>query len=381
MDRNRKSKGLRAIGLDRLPWKKPVPADQEFLESQTVVKRFWPRRRDEPSKVEFWVDEGVVEIRDARLFRVGQEPFCLALVKEMVRPGFAQRVEIRLASATCRIEFEPGEADRDKLATQVAAALKAATLGSIGRPSALPRDQDHLKWVTLTAVASIGGPSIWETLVNADGQVVSRPHLTIPASGISPHSQRPLRTLPRRIRSNPPKARAGNLSIPRRPVEPIALALSSESIFGKNSTTLAISSRANSKRMVNLALAGGSFGMAVAGVVLPGIPALPFVLLTGHYLVRSSPELCRCLANVPLIGSLLQKAEAVGGQGIDRRSLWKMLGLTVAAVTAFLILHPPLPVVILLETGILVYYGLREFRKPARTALPADLGSARVCLA
>src|SRR5262249_48391693 len=41
------------------------------------------------------------------------------------------------------------------------------------------------------------------------------------------------------------------------------------------------------KRILYLALAGGSFGMALVGLVLPGIPTVPFLLATSYYLARS----------------------------------------------------------------------------------------------
>jgi uncharacterized protein len=384
MVRNRRPKGL--IFFDRLPWKKSLPADPEMFPSPTSARRFLPKRRDEQSKVEFWVEEGVVEIRDPRLFRDGQEPFCLALVEETVRPGLAQRVEIRLGSATCRIEFEPGRNDRDELARKVASALKAASLAAKGRSPASGLDHDQARWITLKADASNVGPSIKETLIDGGGHVVCRPRLAINASKISPYSKRPLRNLPRRVRSTPPKARPASLSGRRFLVEPIALAFSSGSIFAKAPRKLVplfltVESEADSERMVNLALAGGSFAMGVAGVILPGIPALPFLLLTGHYLIRSSPELCRRLENIPIIGALLEKAESSGSQTIDIPSLMKILGFTVAVLAAFVILHPPLPVVILLETGIMAYYGLREFRKPLRVALPSNLGATMAIVA
>src|ERR1700722_17648166 len=77
-------------------------------------------RIEDDSKGAFLLDEGVVEIHDPRLFRAGREPFCRALVEEAISPGRARRVEVRLASGSCRMEFEPGRFDRDAMAIQVA---------------------------------------------------------------------------------------------------------------------------------------------------------------------------------------------------------------------------------------------------------------------
>ena len=168
--------------------------------------------------------------------------------------------------------------------------------------------------------------------------------------------------------------------------EPVRLGFSGRSLFPRllpklrDSTSPPVHwSKISSNRLVNLALAGGSFAIAIAGVVLPGIPAVPFLLLTGHYLIRSSPELCQQLEQIPAIGSLIKRVEGMGNLKFDRRSLVKMIGMGVLAVSAFLIFHPPLPVVILLETGIMAYYGLREFQKPATP--PDQVGEGRLCFA
>ncbi len=367
-------KGLKRIGFDRLPWKKSLPTGQRRNPSSPLAGTI-------PSTVEFWVAEGIVELRDPRLFRDGQDRFCLALVEQMVRPGLAQRVEIRRTSATCRIEFEPGEHGRDKLASKVASALKATTLATMTRPTDSSSGDRPTRWMTLNATATRSGPAVWETGIDANGEIIRRPRPAV--LEVKPESMagRPLHSNEKRIRVDPPQSRPTIQSGDQPPIEPIGLAVGPESILGRDSAIIAPPSAAESKRLIHLALAGGSFAMAVAGVILPGIPALPFVLLTGHYLVRSSPKLCRRLEIVPGMGGLLEKARKVGGQSIHRRSLWKMFVLTVAAVAALVILHPPLPVVILLETGLLVYFGLREFCKPAGTALSSHLGSTQSCWA
>ena len=48
-------------------------------------------------------------------------------------------------------------------------------------------------------------------------------------------------------------------------------------------------SRPAPRRLMYLALAGGSFAMTLVGLVVPGIPTVPFLLTTSYYLARSSP--------------------------------------------------------------------------------------------
>ena len=119
----------------------------------------------------------------------------------------------------------------------------------------------------------------------------------------------------------------------------------------------------HSRRLVNLAMAGGSFVLAIGGIILPGIPTLPFVIMTGRYAIRVSPRIERLLKSQPWCANLLAEWEASSGASLDWRSISKMIGLAVLFAAAFLILHPPLPVVLALELGVMAYFSWRELGK------------------
>lgn len=59
------------------------------------------------------------------------------------------------------------------------------------------------------------------------------------------------------------------------------------------------------KRPVYLLLATLFFGFGTAGILLPGLPATPFLLLTSFFLVRSWPRLNERLTRSWLFGPLL----------------------------------------------------------------------------
>jgi uncharacterized membrane protein YbaN (DUF454 family) len=108
-------------------------------------------------------------------------------------------------------------------------------------------------------------------------------------------------------------------------------------------------------------LAGGSLVMAAAGAVLPGIPALPFLILAANRAARLSPELDRWLKNYPWCHALLRRAS--GTRSLvpgDWRSLLKMILITAVAGAAMALVHPPLPVMIGIEIGIIAFACLRE---------------------
>jgi uncharacterized membrane protein YbaN (DUF454 family) len=60
------------------------------------------------------------------------------------------------------------------------------------------------------------------------------------------------------------------------------------------------------KRLAYLGMAAGSFGLSIVGIIVPGIPTVPFVLMTSYYLVQSWPSLNDRLMRSPTFGPMLR---------------------------------------------------------------------------
>jgi uncharacterized protein len=90
------------------------------------------------------------------------------------------------------------------------------------------------------------------------------------------------------------------------------------------------------QRLINLVLAAGSFIMAVVGVIVPGIPTVPFVILTSYFLVRSSPALNDRLLRSRLFGPMLRDWQKYGG--VRREVKWISIGVTLVILVASVIL-------------------------------------------
>jgi uncharacterized membrane protein YbaN (DUF454 family) len=239
---------------------------------------------------------GVIEIHDPRLLRPGHEAFCVALVKAAIARFGALRAEVRIDSATCRLEFEPGRFNRTELARRVSDAVRAATPAV--RDGSASRDGSSSGWTILTGFTSAGQTLLAAT--RGDSTVESR------------SAKRPVATA------------------------------------------------AGSGRVANLVMAGASFALAVGGIILPEIPALPFLIMSARYAVRLCPGFEQRLMRQTWCATWLPKAEDLAGTTLDWRSSLPMIGLSALVALALLIIQPPYPVVIGLELGLMGLFGWHE---------------------
>lgn len=84
------------------------------------------------------------------------------------------------------------------------------------------------------------------------------------------------------------------------------------------------------RRLLYLTLAALFFVLGLLGVLLPGLPATPFFLLTSYFLVRSFPSLNERLLRSPMIGPLLRDWQ--DHRGIRPHVKVKAVGLIVVAL-------------------------------------------------
>lgn len=126
------------------------------------------------------------------------------------------------------------------------------------------------------------------------------------------------------------------------------------------------------RQIVDWGLAGFFFSLAMLGVLLPGLPTTPFLLLMCHFLIRVSPSLHAKAMVWPVVGGPLRDWYQQGG--VSRRVRVLACTTVVLLVGATLLLGAlPLAVkaIILLAAG----YGLYVVvRLPAakREAVPTQ---------
>ena len=93
-------------------------------------------------------------------------------------------------------------------------------------------------------------------------------------------------------------------------------------------------------------MAGGAFALTLVGLVVPGIPTVPFLLATSYYLARSSPRLDAILLNSIFFGPILREWESC--QGLSPWSKGKLIGLSASIVAVTIAVTPIGPMILIL---------------------------------
>jgi len=121
------------------------------------------------------------------------------------------------------------------------------------------------------------------------------------------------------------------------------------------------------KRAAYLLLAGLLFVLGALGVILPGLPATPFLLLTSYFLIRSSPRLNAALLGSRLFGPILTDWQVHGGVRPDVKIKAVVAVALAVGITIALTGRSPGPsaaVVLLAVVGVAVILNLPEANKP-----------------
>ena len=119
------------------------------------------------------------------------------------------------------------------------------------------------------------------------------------------------------------------------------------------------------KRILYLSTSVVFFVLGALGVMLPGLPATPFLLLTSYFLVRSSPRLNSRLLDSRIFGPILIDWQVHGGVRPHVKIKASVVVVISLAVTVYLSgfsLVPKLLVVFLALVGLTVIFRLPKPR-------------------
>ncbi len=337
-------------------------------------------------QVEMDEQAGTLRINDARLVTKDRRTFCRRLVHAVARRPGVSKAMIDLASASCRVEFAAGSADLHAMAGLFAEAVREASTAALDGDGT-PWWQPSTNWVALTAYPVSGDVSLWETLEASPGRIRIRHQGLV---GDFERLSQVALALSRLDAVESCKAIpwSHRLTIDFRPdngvadwfvdqaercfedllvseaSQPRPTVLLAESPSGASSPQLASGPR----RLLYFALGAGGLMMTVVGLIVPGIPTVPFLLLSSYGFARSSLQMNRRLRETRFLGPILTEWEHHGA--LSPTSKNKLAGLTVLIVVIAVVLAPlsPVTLVLLLVMASLSTYGV--YRLPSAAEGP-----------
>lgn len=307
--------------------------------------------------IEIREEDGLLWVHDPRAFHPGRREFCRRLIDSAMEQPGVRRAEVRLDTSCCRIDFDRKSATPDRMAETFGTAIRAAIPGPNARwrPRAwLPSGQ----WIALTAYQTEDGISTWEILEAGPQRLRLRhPSLAgdrsrlarladvmadvdgVSACRVSWWS----RTMT--LELAPGEADPAHLVDLAQAVQADRRPSAASGRWVRREPAVAVELATGPRRLMYLALAGGSFTLTMIGLVVPGVPTVPFLLATSYYLARSSPWLDERLRRTPLFGPILVEWEAY--HGLSRNSKLELMGLTGVIIVATLVLAPASPVALI----------------------------------
>ena len=96
------------------------------------------------------------------------------------------------------------------------------------------------------------------------------------------------------------------------------------------------------KRLLFLAAGAGSTVMTVIGLIVPGIPTVPFLLASSYFLARSSPRAHGALLATPMFGTVVREWDA--HEALSRTSKNRLIVFTLVIIGTTVIIAKASPV-------------------------------------
>ncbi len=284
--------------------------------------------------------EGLLVVCDRTLFRPGFEGFCRRLATSAVGLGGVWSAFVCLASGTCRLEFEPGRFNASEMAEWFAEAVRVASRAKGQGPGG---------WISLRIDAFAEPGATWETTFEGRGSFRLRHRQLVGRRDLAGRIARELAEVPG-VDSCRVTFWGGDLDL-RFTREGVC---SSEALaVAERVTRQVLTARPDPlanpaevsppevahglRRLGYLALAAGSFGLTVVGLIVPGMPTVPFLLATSYFLVRSSPTWNDRLLRSTFFGPILADLEI--GHGLRLINKLKLIAftLTIGLVTVLVL--------------------------------------------
>ena len=260
------------------------------------------------SRIE-WVESlGLFVLHDESVIQRANRRFCSRVIDVLIRSRKVRLAHVHMENHEFVVQFTNPKTDRAEAARILGEAVRLAAM-----PIPSGMDDESVmspRWTGLTAFASENGLiTSWRTRelgknrLRIYGESLNRPEsdpaellLLIPS----------LKSIHRRWLSSGVTVRFDSEQI-----RALDLVGAIDTIFRLEAASLLpdenenpLASTSLVRRAWHLSLAGGSFAGAIVGLIVPGIPTVPFVLLTSYHLAKGSATINRYFLRMPLFGSL-----------------------------------------------------------------------------
>jgi len=342
------------------------------------------RERD-ASDIKFSTDHGLLVVRDTRMFQRGQETFCRALATTAARQQDVRSAQVYLGSSTFRLEFTPGRVSEQQMSSRFAQAVRDALSE---QERAIQSDGPKDDWAALASFPAGRSVSSWEIVHESPDYLKLRNGILRQDSNLARRTAKELRQTPGIITARvSPWRRSLKIRYDASQMSDSAVVDTAEAIM-RRLLRPQLDQRASDhedaevvatgmRRVYYLAMASGSFTLTILGLVVPGVPTVPFLMATSYYLVRSSPRLNRMLLRSRFFGPIVEDLQSSGGlRPLNKRKLIALV-LAVSVVTILLTL-PPLSLLLLISgvSGLSIYAisripGISGNRKTSVKSVPA----------
>ncbi|RYU61372.1 DUF454 domain-containing protein [Methylolobus aquaticus] len=323
-------------------------------------------------------ESGRLWVADGRVFRSGRIRLAQALIDELMAETAVRSVELDLASGTCRIRWSATETSAADAAETYTAALAAARLSEATAGVSGCRGDRK-------------GESLWlacrldNGVLLARGEAIQSGRLRLRIVGVpggypwadvvrSSLAQCPRITSVRtrrwrsRLELNFDSDRLTRAQV----LDALTVAWGAADAKAQPTPTASSELIARGpRRWLYLALGIGSFGLAVLGLLLPGVPTVPFLLASSYYLARSSRRLHRRLLDSRVFGRLLREWERY--RALSRESKRRLAGFVVTAIVISAVFAPLSPALLITVAtmALLSLYGIQSIPELGSRASPA----------
>jgi hypothetical protein len=254
-----------------------------------------------------WVESlGLFVLFDHRVLQRQNKDFCMRMVDCLARTRKARLTHVDLDRHELVVQFTDPNTSRATAAAILGEAIRLASMPVKRNPTL----GENAKWSGFTAFAAESGP-----ITHWFSSEVSKTKMRLYGSLLkdSETSAAELKNLIPSLKRARRRwfGKGVTISYNASTTRPLDLVASIDTICRLEATHILpendenpLASISVPRRIWHIGMAGFSIAGAVVGLILPGIPTVPFVLLASYHLAKGSARMNRLFLAMPLFGSL-----------------------------------------------------------------------------